>query len=434
MAWKNQLRPASFRGVPFGVEAHQTEQGRRTQIHEYPGRDDPYIEDLGKKAATFSVTGFVVGRDYMAARDKLLAACNEPGAGQLVHPYLGTLNVVCTGVALSESADDGGMAKFDFEFVVAGRNQFPAATADAVGGLLDQTDRLDGLLSDWFGDTFKLPGLPDFLQNESLAKLTTKLDVCSDLGSLLDLGKQSEFFNVLQDLKTAAARVDNLPLDLGAQVIGLFTQVSGSFRRPLAGMTTLMRAFKRPRHLSARRRTGGWLLSESLQRGEAAAKSVDVLFEMAALNAAAATAVLLPDDVSIERPKIGGDFGAASTANSNSRVAARNERESVFESLDEAIACRADLLGWIDDLAPRVPDELFSALQDLRQAVVAAVPDAENELPRLRVVKVQAVQPVLVLAYAVHGDATRSGELLHHNAAPHPGFMPVGEIKVLSDI
>ena len=138
MSWKNKLRPASFRGASFGVESHQTEQGRRTQVHEYPGRDDPYVEDLGLKAGTFSVRGFCIGADYMAARDKLLEACNQPGAGQLVNPYLGTQNVVCTAVSLSETADEGGMARFDLSFVVAGKNQYPAQTEDLIGSLLDR--------------------------------------------------------------------------------------------------------------------------------------------------------------------------------------------------------------------------------------------------------------------------------------------------------
>lgn len=72
-------------------------------------------------------------------------------------------------------------------------------------------------------------------------------------------------------------------------------------------------------------------------------------------------------------------------------------------------------------------------LQDVRRAVVQAVPDAQNELPRLREITPKASLPVLVLAYSVHGDTARSGEMLRHNVAAHPGFMPVAPLRVLSD-
>ena len=37
--WKMRLRAASFRGVPFGVTADESEGGRRTVTHEFPQRE-----------------------------------------------------------------------------------------------------------------------------------------------------------------------------------------------------------------------------------------------------------------------------------------------------------------------------------------------------------------------------------------------------------
>lgn len=433
MSWKNKLRPASFRGASFGVESHQTEQGRRTQVHEYPGRDDPYVEDLGLKAGTFSVRGFCIGADYMAARDKLLEACNQPGAGQLVHPYLGTQNVVCTAVSLSETADEGGMARFDLSFVVAGKNQYPAQTEDLIGSLLEKSDFLDSALGDWFSEVFSLNGVPDFLSVQAINDLTARLNKLSDLSSLLDLGKQSEFLQSVTGLLGSVKKLANVPADLAFQVLGAFTQLSGGFGRPLAGIQAMKLAFKKKPDYSAKRINDTHLLAAPLQQGIKNREAVASLFEIAALNAAVATAVLMPDDVHIELPQVGGDFSDGKSGGSNSRIAAKNERESLFESLDEAIITRRDLLAWIDAVAPDVPDAVYSALQDVRRAVVQAVPDAQNELPRLREITPKASLPVLVLAYSVHGDAARSGEMLRHNVAVHPGFMPVAPLRVLSD-
>lgn len=48
MTWKYRLQDASFRGVPFKVEEESAGTGRRVETHEYPNRDKPYTEDLGK--------------------------------------------------------------------------------------------------------------------------------------------------------------------------------------------------------------------------------------------------------------------------------------------------------------------------------------------------------------------------------------------------
>ena len=167
MAWKDRLRPASFKQAAFGVEAHSSAQGRRVVVHEYPGRDKPYVEDLGAKARGFTLRGFVVGKDYQQARDALLDAVNAPGPGQLVHPYFGALRVVCTAVSVSESGEAGGMAVFDLTFVEAGESRYPAAESDPAGNLLDAADTLDGQLAETFGKWFDLDGLPDFLSSPS---------------------------------------------------------------------------------------------------------------------------------------------------------------------------------------------------------------------------------------------------------------------------
>ena len=72
--WRKRLLPASFRGVPFEVESDSAPVGRRTQVHEFVQRDDPVVEDLGRQVRTYKLAAFVIGGDYMAKRDALLAA------------------------------------------------------------------------------------------------------------------------------------------------------------------------------------------------------------------------------------------------------------------------------------------------------------------------------------------------------------------------
>lgn len=429
MAWKDRLRAASFRGAAFGVQEHSSEQGRRVVVHEYPGRDKPYVEDLGAKAKGFTVRGFVVGLDYQSARDALLDAVNAPGPGQLVHPYLGTLRVVCTAASVSESGEAGGMAVFDLTFVEAGESRYPAAETDPAGSLLDAADNLDDMLADAFGNWFDLNGLPDFLSLDNLQALTERIQKLGSLGGLLDLVKQSPFLRQVQQLLGAVGGLAALPAVLGSRIIGLFTGITGSFRNPLGGIMGLTKAFRGGRRSVSRPLPAA---PTPYQRAEHNHLAVQVLFEAAALSAAAATAVVRPDDVHIELPQPGGNFGQAA-GGQPSRIAPRAATPPLFESLDEAVALRRTLLEWLDELAPHLPDAVFSAVQDLRAAIVQALPGTDNDLPRLVDYTPARPLPVVVLAYRLHGDARRSSEILRHNPVPHPGFMPVKTLRMLSD-
>ena len=46
--WQSQLRPCSFRGVPFAIISEEGSHGRRQAVHEYPYRDTAWIEDMGR--------------------------------------------------------------------------------------------------------------------------------------------------------------------------------------------------------------------------------------------------------------------------------------------------------------------------------------------------------------------------------------------------
>ena len=83
------------------------------------------LEDLGRRTKTYDIEAFVVGDDYANVRDRLIEACDQPGAGELVHPYLGSLQVACTACNLTERTREGRMARFSLSFVEAGANQYP---------------------------------------------------------------------------------------------------------------------------------------------------------------------------------------------------------------------------------------------------------------------------------------------------------------------
>lgn len=138
MAWRDSLRPASFRGVTFHVEATSKAGGRRGVTYEFPFRDAPADEDLGRRARRFSVSGYVLGEDYHLQASALEGALNA-GTGQLVLPTGGTHRARCETYNRTERRQEGGFCAFDMGFVEApisaatSTTDTAAAVKDAAG-------------------------------------------------------------------------------------------------------------------------------------------------------------------------------------------------------------------------------------------------------------------------------------------------------------
>lgn len=131
MSYKNSRRDqASFRGVPFYLENSSSKSGRRYQNHEYPKRDKNYAEDLGLATQLKNLSAFVIGDDYDEQWDKLLAALEQEGHGQLVHPWMGTFTVIVAEAEVIETRNEAGIARFSITFIPYYPQEFPAATAN----------------------------------------------------------------------------------------------------------------------------------------------------------------------------------------------------------------------------------------------------------------------------------------------------------------
>ena len=140
-AWLTRLLGASFRGVGFHIERHEgIPAGRRLAVHEYPGRDLPYAEDMGHRTRTFTVDGYVIGAAYYLERDRLIEACSQPGPGTLIHPYLGPRRVECMSCRVMESSQERRMARFSLDFLDAGVNIYPTGIINTGAGVQSEAE------------------------------------------------------------------------------------------------------------------------------------------------------------------------------------------------------------------------------------------------------------------------------------------------------
>jgi prophage DNA circulation protein len=142
MTWRARLLPASFRGAGFHVETNARASGRRIAMHEFPKRDDPYAEDMGRRARRHPVTAYIVqsvlnGFDYVPERDALIDALEAEGPGLLILPTLGEYSVVCAGYNVAERRERGGYCEFEIDFLESG-DGVALRFFDDTAGLVEQ--------------------------------------------------------------------------------------------------------------------------------------------------------------------------------------------------------------------------------------------------------------------------------------------------------
>ena len=135
--WWAQLQPGSWRGVPFVLDVGETHAGRRVAIHEYPYRNVAWVEDLGLLPRRFMVQAYLTGDDVYTQRDALVAACEQPGPGTLVHPTMGAVQVVLLDFAVQDRRERGRYIEAQLQFMLAGEVAFPAASIASGAAVLN---------------------------------------------------------------------------------------------------------------------------------------------------------------------------------------------------------------------------------------------------------------------------------------------------------
>jgi prophage DNA circulation protein len=118
--WRKALTPATFRSVVFHVEAGGPASGRRVALHEYPKREIPYAEDMGRRARRYSVMGYLIGPQYLVTKTQLIAALEAQGAGILKMPTMPAISVAVEAYSITETRERGGYCTVDMQFVEAG--------------------------------------------------------------------------------------------------------------------------------------------------------------------------------------------------------------------------------------------------------------------------------------------------------------------------
>ncbi|KAA8712473.1 DNA circularization protein [Pseudomonas cannabina] len=473
--WRDSLLPASFRGVGFFIEKAVVPVGRKGQLHEYPQRDEPYFESLGKQAQVHTLTAFIVGRDCFEQRDNLLQALEKDGAGELVHPWLGRMQVQVGQCSVTHTLTEGGMVRLDLVFYPANPLKFPVSTLNTRRQLLGASESLlDSALRRYRSvmavvDAVRiniqalrsaLSGVFATIQRQFAPFMAIYSDVTALVHSLVNAPLTvstlfSTFFASFDGDTRRSGRADGSS-NIGGSTGGGSASGSGGSASGSNGSGSSSGSASGSGSTSTRQASrtainGGTssvetvpyrsVISEATQQAEAVS-SINLVNQGSGLDTgvtAQATANLVQDALLVKVARIVASMPVAAKVTPLTVVPSLDQQ--VTQALqrvdvpvaDDVIELRDTLSSAIWEASLKADPEHYLALNTLRQALIRHLNAVAASGVRLVDMKVSEPLPALVLAYRRFGDASRGQEIVQRNRLAHPGFVPSGTRKIAQE-
>lgn len=413
-----QLQPASFRGVPFEVEASGITVGRRTVVHEYPQRDRPYVEDMGRATRNITLQCFVVGGDYLEQAQALMHELEEPGPGTLVHPWLGEMEVTITSVSELQFDQGLGVASVTITATEAGDLEFPAVAADEDTEALEAADAVEKSAVDKFCEDFDLSTINDWVDSALEGSLLDALNFVSagDLGKLFDYAE-----GVANLADKAMALLSTDPKILATRLAGALglsrwaTTVS-AWRGVAKSLKNLCKHDKLKARTKAYAERKGEPMSDVTRQVMKSQAAIETLVRQLLIAQMVGVSTLVATSKDVSSPD------------------GEEDMRTTTRSYDEIVELRDELCQVLDDeLLMEENDEMYQVLDEARMAIFDVLTHKADALQHVVIVKPDDVFPAVVLAYDYHDDADRDLEIARRNGVEHEGFCPASELRVLSE-
>ena len=409
MNWRDRLLPASFRGVGFWIDQAKTPVGRKGQLHEYPQRDLPYFEDLGQQAKTHDITAFIIGADCLEQRDKLLKAL-EAGSGELVHPWLGRLQVKVGECDMTHTRQDGGLVTFTLKFYPDKPLPFPTATVSTQKVLLAKADTLLGSAVSRFEEVIVRIQAARIGINNLRNSLTGVFDVIKEQLKPL-IAQYKEITELVRAVK-------ELPKEVAAEFKGLLGDIKElkefakeGYRGVIADVSQQLEAIRKA---DAPKITTG-------KDTNAAAQAMADLVQDTLIVKVAQWVASMP--VATKPVKL---LSTPSLDQQSKQPISRQE----VPATDDLQALQKDLVEALQMAKNKAGPAHYQAISDVQDALVAHLKAVASSGVRLVTKSFQESLPALVVAYKQFADATRVTEVVQRNGPTNPLYLPPHDVKV----
>lgn len=418
---------ASFKGVQFYVQASDASGGRRTVTHEYPQRDEPFTEDLGRAARHYRFEAFVLGSDFIDQAERLRDAIESPGAGTLVHPEFGELEVLAVGGATVSFSQSNRIARFSLEFVEAGLNAFPQSDSATQTLSRMSADSLVSSAIDSFSETIQITGIEEYVNAALEGDLLEMIDIVSSSEIAQVLG----FAGKVADLANDAINIVGTdPRQFAEKFMGaiglseLATTAAG-WQRVATRLNSLVDNLHgehdEPTYTDVKPQS-----SVTIENNRAAVYGL-ARQGIGAQLVGVTTLVGTKLDTTVQTTEVmtedGSEVSQENASNSSPTV-----------SYDEMMATRDAVVETLEAemLNETTSDDLYMVLRDAATAVSKDLSERAQSKGLLYQYDAGTVMPACVIAMELYGDSTRAEEICVRNAVRNPGFCP-NSVKVLNE-
>lgn len=441
MLFSNRLE-ASFRGVSFLFETSSGESGRRAIPHAYPKKEVGFAEDNGKVLQSETIEARLVGRDYFIQFQALLDALNQPGPGELIHPYFGVRQVQVGQVNHKLENKVERTATISFDVYEVGENLFPNLSINTAGKILTLIEQVRSAVYDAFDLYFTIKSIDSI---DDVARL-----LLSDLEEFAR-GLPSEagaLFDWFEDLTGVSDNLSSLllePLQFAEETAGLILGLSSVVIDPLRSISAFDQMEYRWQDSNRALRTATGGSTRNIKSVDGVATSVSVVkkqadievlerntliiqrfvLDMITISKAYAFAVAdMPEvDTSSESVEVIASLSGAERPMRLSTKALKQMNQSIAASLADA-AERA---------VERGDSELWRTLRQLRQAVVKDGRARLDKLAQSQIITPSLTMPVAAIAYQITGDANARQSIVWRNGLSNPAsVMPSQSVEVVN--
>lgn len=433
----NSLLQATFGGVPFNVVDTTEEAGRRIVRFLFPGVDEAEFQDLGTDEGPISLRGLLVGEDYIAQKKAMQAVFKKAGPYQLVHPWLGTLQVVLVDGQRPRfllSARELQVCRFEVQVYVFTP---PAAQTGFLNTLAQLELKLDKLTSDgeawlaaamapavgavaafgyiqsWLGNAVAI-----FVNAVTLTRSAgeigpavagTFIGLANAIGTSTDISSGGSS-------SSSTATAETFPATASAAVTALMAAWSGS-------ATPLVPSAVAP---------GG--TTTAAPAADPADVVTTLLASMPGIRALATGPAPAPAlSAAMQAVLAAAAVQAATSIDYASQQDAKAQEATLFAALDQAIGAAATAAATDPLNVPPV----WIDLVEIKSALAADMNALIGRLPAVVTINLPAPMPVWLLAQYVSGDDPSAvyatwQDIIARNGVRHPAMLPAGAIEVLN--
>ncbi|HBB6668438.1 TPA: DNA circularization protein [Salmonella enterica] len=450
----------SFRNIPFLIYKEQRERGGRHIVkREYPLRESGGADDLGPKLPAFTFTVIVQGDDAQAQRKALRDALYAPGAGELVHPDYGTLNVLIDNFESRYNVSEQRVVEFTITAVPQANDTAPDAQQDTAAALTQKTGGglnsvFNTLADGWSVVSDNLHDLQAMMDTVS-EKIDALENTVSSVGILQDISAFAASFTAMKGNITSLI---TSPLRMAQQFAGVF---SGLIALPSVPSMSLLRNHTGTTPSGslavpdeALRSQGGTQLYQSLSAFYDTLTTQDARRSLTGLTPATQNNIRLLQSVMqsavvLAQAQTAGSLLTIAVAQAGVLAPAplsgsgtgtgvdASAPVSLLQSAGDVRAVSHTLGQSLDAQVLAFSGQGFTrtalALREARLALVEDLTTRGVHLPGTSSVAVRTTEPALVTLYRATGNSVQWQRFVRRNNVIHPLFVPGGQVLEVID-